>query len=153
MNFLGLFSFLFSATLHLSTCIQQPMFINAVQSSYQLWNIQRGNMPGNPVMNNGAGVGSLETPLQKYKKQMLYHVGNLVEKEKGETIMNVLRTVIKVEKAGRLRLCFKYFGSDGCSKRRMIDPRPFFIWKKRITYKLTSDPTNDVLAAVRSGFH
>ena len=110
-------------------------------------------MPGNPVMNNGAGVGSLETPLQKYKKQMLYHVGNLVEKEKGETIMNVLRTVIKVEKAGRLRLCFKYFGSDGCSKRRMIDPRPFFIWKKRITYKLTSDPTNDVLAAVRSGFH
>ena len=110
-------------------------------------------MIGNPVNNNVAGVGSLKTPLQKYKNQMLYHVGNLIEEQKGETIMNVLRTVIKVEKAGRLRLCFKYFGSDGCSKRRMIDPRPFFIWKKHITYKLTSDPTNDVLTAVRSGFN
>ena len=142
MHLFALFS-LFFAMLNLSTCVLQPMFINAVrQSPYGTWENQ-----------DGAAISFDKTPLQKYKKQMLYHVGNLVEKEKGEAIMNVLRTVIKVEKAGRLRLCFKYFGSDGCSKRRMIDPRPFFIWKKRITYKLTSDPTNDVLAAVRSGFH
>ena len=148
MFLIFLYSFLFGMV-KLSMSIQQPMFINAVRRTDGT--VEQMRAVGN-YQSDGDG-DSLKTPLQKYKTEMLYHVGNLIERERGETAVQVLRTFIKVERASRLRLCFRFFGSDGCSKKRMIDPRPFFIWKKRLTYTLTRDPTTDVLTALRIGLN
>ena len=94
-------------------------------------------------------TGKSTTPLQKYKKHMPYHFTNLIKGKKGGKAVEVVQKMIEMEKANRLLLCFQYFGTTRCSSR-IANPRPFFIWQRKISHKLTENPAKDVIGILKN---
>ena len=94
-------------------------------------------------------TGKSTTPLQKYKNHMPYHFTNLIKGKEGGKAVEVVQKMIEIEKANRLLLCFQYFGTTRCSSR-IANPRPFFIWQRKISHKLTENPAKDVIGVLKN---
>ena len=89
------------------------------------------------------------TPLEKYGESLSVQIGKLAMQQNGIAVYELLQKMIRVEKAGRLHRCFKYFGTTICSKKDM-NPWPFFIWQRKITHDLTKDPTEDIIRTIKA---
>ena len=59
--------------------------------------------------------------------------------------MNTLQMIISLEKLNRMKTCMEVFGPDACSEQRHVDPRPFYIWKRKFIHNLLQDPTKIVI--------
>ena len=119
---------------------EQPEFVNPGKANRKGKILQKHKL---------LRTGKSTTPLQKYKNHMPYHFTNLIKEKNSGKAMEVVQKMIEMEKANRLLLCFQYFGTTRCSTR-IANPRPFFIWQRKISHKLTENPTKDVIGILKN---
>ena len=72
-----------------------------------------------------------------------------VTKGRSQEAIDTLQALISLEKVNRMKTCLEAFGQDNCSNQRHVDPRPFYIWKRKFVHELFQDPTKAVIRQLR----
>ena len=87
--------------------------------------------------------------LRMYRRLLIKQIRRYMTESDDVAVVESLKTLIKLEKIARLRICMRSFGYDSCVLHS-ANPRPFFIWKQLVIRDLLKDPTEEIIKSMRS---
>ena len=92
---------------------------------------------------------SASSPFHKNKDMLKKQFLNLIAKGEETNAMNLVKIVVRIEKAWRYRFCTRIFGFGNCSDED-FNPNPFFMWKRRMIHEVRQDPSSEIFNYFRT---
>ena len=82
------------------------------------------------------------SPFYKHEHLIAYIVSQYITMKRTDKVVQFLKKVISNEHQWRLNLCHQMLGKWPCQENNF---EPFYIWKKNLVHRLTSDPTLEIV--------
>ena len=82
------------------------------------------------------------SPFYQNEKLITNLVRIMLDHGDAKTIFHLLQNVIEIEKAWRMKLCIRVFGTKSCTCE--MSSEAFYLWKKTFVHHLQQDPTEEI---------